>query len=173
MSGKFRGDIYKALVMDGRAILIALFSGVGMFLSFINIFFRREKYDMEKYLMLLFAVIVTACTGIYSGYIVLEGLKGWLLIFPIWNIVNGAILLLFLRLGFLDTDCIVENGFNVIQVLASIASVGIILGLCNYVFKMHWVMSYSICICYTLTINDTAHSILGINKNKSAEKLNN
>jgi hypothetical protein len=174
MSGKFREELYRAVITikDGRAIAIALFSGIGMFLSFISIFFRREKYDMEKYLMLLFAVVVTAGTGIYSGYIMWEESKGWLLIFPIWNIMNGAILLLFLRLGFLDTDCIVENGFSFLQALVSVASVGIILGLCNYVFKMHWVISYSICVCYTITIDDTIHSILGINRNKPIDKLN-
>jgi hypothetical protein len=139
-----------------------------MFLSFVNVFFKREKYDTEKYLMLLFAVIVTACTGIYSGYIIWAESKGWLLIFPIWNIVNGVILLVLLRLGILDTDCIIENDANFLQVLASIVSTGIILWLCNYVFKMHWVISYSICVCYTITINDAIHGIAGINKSNPA-----
>jgi hypothetical protein len=167
MSGKFREDIYKAITTAGNGHIIAygLVAAAGMFLSFVNIFLRIEKYDSEKYLMLFFAVVVTAGTGIYSGYIILGESKGWLLIFPIWNIINGVILLFLLRLGALDTECIVENGFDFLQVLASVASVGVILGLCNYVFKMHWVISYSICVCYTITINDAIHSVLGINKN--------
>jgi phage FluMu protein Com len=166
MSSQLRDDLYNALVTvkDGRVIVISLLSVIGMFLSFVNVFFRREKYDTEKYLMLLFAVVVTAGTGIYSGYIIWDESKGWLLIFPIWNIANGAILLLLLRAGILDTDCIIENDASLMQVLVSIAAVGIILWLCNHVFKMHWVISYSICVCYTITINDALHSLAGINK---------
>jgi hypothetical protein len=167
VSGRLREDLYRmaSSVHSGKVIIIALLAAAGMFLSFVSIFFPREKYDSEKWLMLLFAVVVTAGTGIYSGLMILRESKGWLLIFPIWNIINGVILLVLLRFGVLDTDCIVENDFNFLQVLVSAVSVGIILGLCHYVFKMHWVISYSVCVCYTITINDAIYNILGINKN--------
>ncbi len=167
MSGQLREGLYRAVIIlqDIRIIIVALLSAAGMFLSFANVFFKREKYDFERYLMLFFAVIITAGTGIYSGFIIFEKSKGLLLIFPIWNFVNGVILLLFLRFGMLDIEeCIVEKGVNFFQVLVSIASVGIILGLCHYIFKMHWVISYSICACYTITVNDAIQKILGINR---------
>jgi hypothetical protein len=173
MNGKLRESLWSVFSSHNMiAVLFASLMAGFMFLSFINTFFQREKFDFEKHLMLWFAVLVSAGTGIYSGYIIWEESKGWLLIFPIWNIANGVILLLFWQLGFLDTECIVENEYNHFQVLVSAASVGIILGLCDYIFKMHWVISYSICVCYTITINDAIHSVLGINRNKPADKLN-
>jgi DNA-directed RNA polymerase subunit RPC12/RpoP len=170
MNYKLRADLLRAIIATGdiRIMAISLLSAAGMLLSFANVFVRREKYDFEKWLMLVFAVFVTAGTGIYSGYIIWAESKGWFLIFPLWNIVNGVILLVLLRLGIVDTDCIIENDADFLQVLISVAAVGIILWLCNYVFKMHWVISYSICVCYTITINDALHSILGINTSNPA-----
>ena len=166
MSGKLREDLYYLVgkMGDARIIIAVLAAAAGMLLSLAGVFSRREKYDFEKYLMLFFAVFVTAGTGIYSGYIVLEESQGWLIIFPAWNIANGAILLLLFRFGILDTECIVENGFDCLQILASAAIAALLLALCNYVFKMHWAISYSICVCYTISINDAIHGYLGINR---------
>jgi hypothetical protein len=165
MNEKFRLDIHKSLFIqqDGRAILVALYSVVGMFFSLFNLF-RKQIDDDEKYFMLLFAVVITACTGFYSSYVIWDQFKGWLMIFPIWNITNGVLMLVLLQMGVLDTDCILENDTNFWQVFVSIIAVGIILGLCNYIFKMHWIISYSICVCYTITINDAIHSLAGINR---------
>ena len=166
MSGRLREDFYYLVGKTGDWEIIAavLAAAAGMLLSLIGVFSKRKKYDFEKYPILFFAVAVTAGTGIYAGYMVLEESKGWLIIFPAWNIVNGAILILLFRFGILDTECIVENGFDFLQILASAAIAGLILALCNYVFKMHWVISYSICVCYTISINDAIHSFLGINR---------
>lgn len=169
ISTNLRQEIWTAIVTlkdlrEPTIFILVLMMAAGMILSFLNVFFRTQKYNFEKYLMLLFAVFVTAGTGIYSGWLVLKEAKDWMMIFPIWNIVNGGILLYLLRDGVLDTDCIVENEFNHWQVLASVFCVGTILAACNYYFKMHWAISYSICACYTLTINDTVQHLLGINK---------
>lgn len=77
--------------------------------------------------MLLFAVLVTGGTGLYAGWLMLDRSRGWLIIFPVWNIVNGALLLVLARLRIIDTDCIVDEKATFGQVLLTAIVVPILL----------------------------------------------
>lgn len=73
---------------------LTLFAGFGMVCSLVNVFLQREKPHFEKRAMLWFAVLATGGTGLYAGWLMLDRTPGWLMIFPAWNILNGALLLL-------------------------------------------------------------------------------
>ncbi|MGA1979561.1 MAG: hypothetical protein ABSG99_03205 [Sedimentisphaerales bacterium] len=133
----------------------------GMGLSVYNVFTTREKTDTEKWIMLIFAVLANAVTGIVAGLYVLKSnaVRDWQLVFPIWNIINGALLLLMLRFKIIDEECISDRDANATEVIMSLAAVLIIFALCNYVFKLYWAITFSICIIYATSFDRALQSV--------------
>ncbi|MCJ7730365.1 MAG: hypothetical protein MUO27_10885, partial [Sedimentisphaerales bacterium] len=115
-----REQIYKLMtkVHDGRVFVIAVLFLCGLCLSIYHIFTTREKTDSEKNLMLLFAVLANAGTGIVSAWYVIKSsaVHNWWLVFPIWNIVNSVLLLLMLRIRIINEKCISDRDATLVQI---------------------------------------------------------
>jgi hypothetical protein len=141
-------------------ILVLLFLA-GLGLSLYHVFTRREKTIFEKQLMMFFAVLTNAGTGILSGWYVLKSndVHNWQLVFPIWNIINGVLLLLMLRLKIIDEECISDRDATVAQIILGLAAVLVIFVFCNYVFKLYWAITFSICIIYTTSFDRALQSV--------------
>lgn len=154
------GNVVWALARH-LSILIPL-AGVGMVLSLVGVFYQKPKPMEVKWLMLCFAVMVTAGTGIYAGYIALMTVsQRWLIVFPAWNVLSAAIPLLLFRVGLLDTDVILDTQTRFWQVIVTLAVTTVLLVMCLYVFKMHWAVAYSICVSYTMSLNHAITKVLG------------
>lgn len=149
------------LVRDGRALLFGFLAAVGMVFSLFGIFFKRPKPNVVKWPMLIFAILVTAGTGIYAGYVTIKDAPSWLIVFPAWNIFNGVMLLFLLRAGLIAPDCIIDGAAKLSQLVVTVLTVGLLLGLCQYVFELHWAISYSICIGYTMSLHRAITDIFG------------
>ena len=160
---------------DLRTLLIKMFTerffgdltvwlalaGAGMVLALVNVFLGRDKSDGEKFLLLLFGVVATAGTGIYAGRIMLQQDRSWLMIFPAWNIANGVLLLILFRVGLVDTDCIVDEKAGLIQILATVVSISLLLALCRYAFELHWAVTFSIAVGYTMSLLGAVQDLFG------------
>jgi len=142
-------------VKDGRLYVLGLLFFPGFALCLYHVFTRREKTWPEKWIMLFFAVLTNAVTGIISGwYVIKHGLvHNWLLVFPIWNIVNSVLLLLMLRFRIIDEECISDRDAMMGQVVLGLAAVLIIFIFCNSVFHLYWAITFSICIIYTTSFD--------------------
>ncbi len=151
----------KLFVRDGRIILFIFLAALGMAFSLFGIFFKRPKPEVVKWPMLIFAVAVTAGTGIYAGYVAIKDTHSWLIVFPAWNIVNGLLLLFLLRAGLIAPDCIIDGAAKLSQLVITVLTVGLLLGLCQYVFELHWAISYSICIGYTMGLHHAITDLFG------------
>jgi hypothetical protein len=162
-SKTMRADLHKLIVhdFDVRIIICLLFFVVGMVFSILHAFSKREKNIGEKAAMLLFAVFVSAGTGIYAGRHMLETSVGWLIIFPIWNIINGVLLLLMLRMKVIGIDCISDSNAAGGQISLGLIAAIIIFICCQYFFKLHWAITYSICIAYTTSLDKAVQSVFG------------
>jgi len=147
---------------DYRVCILALIFLGGLGLSLYHVFTTREKTLAEKYLMLFFAVLTNAGSGIIAGVYVIKNsdVRNWLIVFPIWNIVNGILLLLMLRLRIIDEDCISDRDATFFEVVLSLTAVVVILILCDYVFKLYWAVTFSICIVYTTSFDKALQSVL-------------
>jgi DNA-directed RNA polymerase subunit RPC12/RpoP len=146
----------------GNLIILIGIAGIGMVASFFGVFFKRDKGEFLKFAMLCFAVLVTSATGIYAGYIAIKTSQSWLMmIFPAWNIINGVILLLLFRSDLMDIDCITDEHANLWQVILTMVCISIIMAICHFGFHLHWTITYSICVCYTMTLNQTLTDLLG------------
>jgi len=149
---------------DGRYILALLFLA-GLVLSVYHVFTPREKNWIEKWFMMVFAVITNASTGIISGWYVIENnaVQNWLLlVFPIWNIINGALLLVMLRFRIIDEECISDRDATAGQVILGLIAVLAIFFLCNYVFKLYWAITFSICIVYATSFDKALQSVFPV-----------
>jgi hypothetical protein len=140
-------------------IVVAILLG-GMGLSIYHVFTTREKTDVEKWLMLLFAVLTNAGTGIISGWIVLtSSIRDWQIIFPIWNIINSILIVVMLRYRIVDEECISDRDASLKEVVIGLIAVLIIFFLCNNVFNLHWAITFSICIIYTTCLDKGLQSV--------------
>jgi hypothetical protein len=160
-------ELWKLLRMDlgdvsGYIIIFFVISLAGMVFSLYNVFTKGEMADWQKKAMLVFAVFANASTSIMAGYhlIKFRQATGLLIIFPIWNIINAVLLLLFLRLEILDESCIVKRQVSLLRVLLGLAGTIIIVMLCNYAFNMYWAVTFSICIVYTASFDRAIQNTL-------------
>ena len=108
-----------------------------------------------------FAVLTNAGTGIISGWYVLNSshIQNWQIIFPMWNIINGILLLVMLRFRIVDEECISDRDATAGQVFRGLIAVIVIFIFCNYVFKLHWAITFSICIIYTTSFDKALQSV--------------
>ena len=141
-----------------RYIYIALFM-FAMFLCLYHVFTKRQKTDAEKGIMLLFAVSVNAATGFIAGFYMLKECPGWLLVFPVWNILNSALIIIMQYVNLFDESHISDRDATIPQVIIGLAAILIIFYICNNTFKLHWAITYSICIIYTTSFDRGLQSV--------------
>lgn len=158
-----REQLYKGItaIDDLRVYILAVIFLGGIVLSLYHVFTTREKTNYEKMVMLFFAVAANAGTGIISGWYVIKSsnVHNWQLVFPIWNIINGALLLLMLRFEIIDEECISDRDANTTEVIIGLIAVLIIFVFCNYVFKLYWAITFSICIIYTTSFDRALQNV--------------
>ncbi len=131
----------------------------GLLLSLINVFLRREKSGLEKIAMLVFAVLVTAGTGLYAGWTLLWQSKGWLLFFPIWNILNAYLLILSSMMA-VGPECITDEPASFAQLVITAACVPALLAVCEY-YGLHWAVTFSIVVAYTMSLHNGIRDVFG------------
>jgi hypothetical protein len=126
-----------------------------------HVFTTREKTVFEKKVMVGFAVLTNLVTGTIAAVYTLTNAvaSDWLLVFPIWNIINGVLMLLMVSLGIIDEECISDRDANATEVVIGMVAVLIIFALCNYVFKLHWAITFSICIIYTTSFDRALQNV--------------
>ncbi len=148
---------------DYRGYLLVGFSALGILFSLAHIFVRRRKSDFEKAAMLFFAVLVNGISGIAAGHHLLNGARGLMLIFPLCNILSGAILLILYRFNIINERCVVDDDATVLQVFVGSAVVIIAMTVCS-AYDLYWAITFSICVAYATNVNDVLQQVLGLRK---------
>jgi len=140
--------------------------GFGMALSVFHAFSEKSRSSFEEGLMLFFAVGISAGTGIYIGWYILQGGGNILLIlFGIWNLVYSVLLIYqFERIVFTEKDFdgayISARNATIGEILLSSVSATVLLLCCEFLVKFHWIISYSICITYTTSLERQIQKLL-------------
>ncbi len=142
--------------------LVALAFVGALGLCIYHVFTTREKTDLERTIMLAFAVLMNLVTGIVASVYTLTNalIADWLLIFAVWNIVNAILLVLLVCLRVVDEECISDRDATLPQVVLGLIAVLIIFALCHFVFKLHWSLTFSICIIYTTSFDKALQNVL-------------
>jgi phage FluMu protein Com len=136
--------------LGGAYILIYV---CGLVLSIYHIFSSRAKSQTEKYLMLFFAVFTNGTSAICAGFYVLRHSVIWLAVFPIWNIVSGAVLILMLWFDIVDRRCVSDREATILQAIVGLAAVVAVFFACSLLLKFHWAITFSICIAYSTSLD--------------------
>ncbi len=127
-------------------------AGIGTALSLFHILTRRHKSTLEKIMLLAFGVMACSLVG-YEGWN--HGLgqdPRWLMVFPVWNMVNGVLLLLLFRFGALNTRFFQDGQARFAQIAA--CSVGVVGGVMigEWGFALHPITILSISVCLSLNL---------------------
>jgi hypothetical protein len=140
-------------VSDLGVFAIYLLFAAGLVLSFYHAFSNRRKTLVEKKLMLFFAVLINAFSGIWGGTYLLLREWGLLNIFPIWNIINGALLMGMLRGGVLSENNISDTNVTFPELLVGSVGVSLLYFFCHVIFRLNWAGTFSICVIYATNAN--------------------
>jgi hypothetical protein len=144
-----------------RISLIALMIPPVLVLGIYQVFAKREISDFERKILLAFAIATNIITGLVVGAYILRNadVRNWQLIFPIWNIINAVLLYLNLPIIFIEENCIIDRITTLSQIVFGLFAAVIIVLACNYYFKLHWSVTFSICIIYTTSFNRALQSV--------------
>jgi len=114
--------------------------------------------------MLLSAVIINAGCGIAVGMHFLEyPPDGLLILFPLWNIINGFLLLLMYRFDFLDDAIIVDDNAGPYEVVAGLCVVLMTFAIGTFVFELYWAVVFSMCMAYATNIHALVKDLVSAN----------
>ena len=141
INSTLRSDLRRLFTLDRdlRILVMLGLASIGMVLSLCGVLLKRPKGNTQKRLMLLFAVVVTAGTGAYAGLLMFERSEGWLIVFPLWNLVSSILLGVLFFTGVLDIDRVTGKRATLLQVGLTVLTVGVLLVICQYVFELLWV----------------------------------
>ncbi len=148
--------IFQALGWYGAPLLL-LFLLFGMACSLVSVFLRRKRPEFVKWAMLVFAMYITAGTGIYAGWLMLGRSPVWLVIFPAWNTLNGLTLLVLFRAHAVDTECILDEEATFGQIVVAAMAVFVLVTTCRYLFGLHWATAASVTVAYTMNLHHVLH----------------
>ena len=145
------------LVFSAPGVFLAgvyvIMYGCGLVLCVYHIFSSRQKNDVEKYLMLFFAVLTNGISGICAGIYVFRHSILWLAVLPVWNIISGAVLILMLWFEIIDRQCVSDQDATIVQAIIGLATVLAVFFVCTSLLKLHWAITFSICVAYSTSLD--------------------
>lgn len=153
-------DLFFEEKFDPRIYIAFGLFVAGIVFSLYHVFTTRQKSDWEKMAMLFFAVIVNVVSGIAAGMHMLKDSHGFLMLFPVWNIINGVLLLLMYKFHIVDESSIVDDNAAPFQVVLGSIVIVTALVVCRFFFEMYWATTFSICVSYATNINGTVRAFL-------------
>jgi hypothetical protein len=168
-TGALRSSLYKfwrEADLRGKFWLpvAVLFFSAGIVLSFYHVFTERSKTEAEKFAMLFFALLANAAGGILAGSHILSNWNDApciLTLFPLWNIINGIVLLFLFRTGKIDTSSVSDENARWGEVIFGFVIILGIFMVCRFVFELYWALTFSICTVYATSFSDALAAVFG------------
>jgi hypothetical protein len=131
--------------------MIATLFLAGLLVSLFHVFVTKEKGPITKIFMLVFALLLSGVSGIAAAVHMIRETSGVLLAFPIWNIINGLILLWYV--GMVDDSRVKDADATPLQVAVGLLTAGVIFVVCQSVLHWHWSITLPVCIAYATNMN--------------------
>lgn len=147
--------VYNPRVIAAIVVFIA-----GLILSIYHAFIDRPKTNLEKSIMLFFAVLLNAFSGVMAGFYDYGNMSGWIVVFPVVNMVNSIVLIYMWRTGILGESSISDQHAPRSKILLAAATVLILFYLCQVVYRLIWIQTLSICLVYSLNFMRLLESLI-------------
>lgn len=157
-----RSDAYHFVFddFDYRVLVFFMLPISGIIISIIHVFTQRKINDFEKVFMLLFAVAANTFSAVYAGIHQVSTFQGWIIVFPIWNMVNAALLFLMYSYKIVDESYIIDEKPTHRQTLIGSIVVLTTLAIDHYVLQFYWAITLSMCFTYACNVNNVIQHIL-------------
>jgi hypothetical protein len=139
-----------------EALLILGYLGVGvlaLWLCIYHAFVTKRKSELEKNLMLTFAMLTNFIAGILAGTYAYERTVGVYALFPTINIANCVLLAVFRRFEIITIDNISDENVPLWQVVTSTITVLIVFIIFKAYLDRQWYFTFSACVFYATNIN--------------------
>ncbi len=134
-------------------VLLSLIIIGGIALSFYHAFSKRKKTRIEKQVMFVFAVVITAFSGIWAGTYMLSVGTGHMAVFPILNIASSYFLLNQMKERVMDERCIEDRNARLPEIMVSAVIAAIIFFVSYHLLHHHWAATLSITVAYATNLN--------------------
>jgi hypothetical protein len=141
--------------MVALTIVLLVMSLGGMGLSLYYMFASKKADDSHKKIMVTFAAVANAIiSGFAANHLLKNGNdSGFLLIFPTWNLINTALILLMLYLKIINRNCIIDRDISFFRTAFSLILSITIMFVCECIFEIYWAITLSICMAYTTSFD--------------------
>jgi len=134
---------------------------LGLFFSIFFFFAKKPMSEDAKFLMLFFVIVANGAAGLIAGNMSYEKTSDILAIFPAWNMLLAATLMIFFRLGVINTDENIEdNGSNLLELIISLFTMAVLIIITKPLLGLHWAEAYSICIAYATSLNYRVYEVV-------------
>lgn len=127
-------------------LIVGVFAIFGFMLSILHVFIQREKMLMERYVMGTFTIAVSALAGIKSGLEALASSASILIVFPIFNILMGMLMLYNLRMPLYD---VTNENASLLEISGASLILYVVFSIAYFGFHLSWAMTFSICVFYS------------------------
>ena len=151
------------IIFSGFGSMSPIFIGLGLavilglLLSLVHVFIQRKKSEFEKFFM---GGVILGASGVASlavGIEMLPSRSSIMMILPAWNMLMG--LLMLSQMGFEKYE-VEDEDATPGEVLGATVILVFILLLADFVYRLSWALTLSICIFYALTIVFIANQIV-------------
>ena len=155
VSAELGGAVLKILI-EGNLVTFcytAIFFS-GLLFAIYHFFSESKKSDWQKFVLLIFAIVSNVLAGWLAGWQYLESNTGLMRVFPLWNIVSAAILGILWHQDIVTEDNICdENAWSIAGLCVCVGVVITLLLITQFMYPMHWSVSYSICVFYATSLS--------------------
>jgi hypothetical protein len=153
------------------------------------VFIDNPISRIQKQYMLGFAVVTNGLSGVRAGIHMIYETFGTqimtpddafnalpnithdprivLLLLPLWNIGSCFMLLMLVRMRLIDGTIIRDANAAPLQILLGVGVLSIAFALCELVFKLHWSITFSICVAYATTLSEPLSRIVVVLRRRS------
>jgi hypothetical protein len=158
------GEVLSSVLDKEEAFIILVYFGVGLlalFLCIYHAFVKKRKTELEKKLMLSFATLTNLVSGVLAGTHAFEHASGLYAIFPLFNLLNCFMLVLFMKFNIITVDNISDENVPLWQVAVSSVTIIAVFLLFKTYLDRQWYLTLSACIFYATNINRPVIVVLG------------
>lgn len=158
-----RTFIFKLINQDPRSLIALAALGIlPILLSIYHVFSFRKKTEAEKGLLFIFAFSINLVAAFASAVYAANQQKGYLLIFPLWNIANAVLMVELVEWKLIDYKSAISNlHARVSEIIVGSVATFILFTVSHFILGNYWAITFSLCVGFASTLSKfTTHIIL-------------
>ena len=159
-SFEFRAEALDFFEDKVSAIFWAAIILSGLIISIYSAFTKRILGETEKGLILFAVIFLNFFVAVHAGTHVLKETQGWLIIFPLLNILNAIFWLFLFRFGVITEKSISDEQTKKEEIILGTILLVMIFLISHYVFNHYWAITFSVCLVYATSLVDLSDKLI-------------